>query len=460
MWRAPAACLALAAAGCSRGGAASRPPDVVVIYSADLRGAVASPPGEAGGLARRASIVDRTRLAARAVIQVDAGDVAPSADDEPMFGDPSARVARTALALRAYRRMGVDAITVGERDLALGPTRFRALADDSKVPVVAANVQGDDGRPLFPAHRIVRAGAVTVGVFGVLDLAGAPPAGVTLTDASAAARTAVGALRAAGARVIVGLFHVAGGLARAREIAGATTGVDVVVLGHGGPIEPPRFVRVAVRGAETGRVDVHVGGRGVDRVQDRVLATAPDVPEQLGVRLLLRVAAAPVLATFAESIAARGKAGLGTFGEGWTYATTRLCIACHAEEGAQWKTTSHAAAFATLEDNARARDPSCMGCHMTGFLLPGGAQNLETATTQFADVGCEACHGPSVDHVRSSDKRQGTSRTVDPVICLGCHTPDQSGAFEVADAMKHVVGPGHGLPSRAPQMTSGSTAAP
>jgi hypothetical protein len=91
-----------------------------------------------------------------------------------------------------------------------------------------------------------------------------------------------------------------------------------------------------------------------------------------------------------------------------------------------------------------------MGCHMTGFLLPGGPQNLETATTQFANVGCEACHGPSVDHVRSTDKRQGTSRTVDPVICLGCHTPDQNRGFAVVDAMKNVVGPGHGLPSNAP----------
>src|SRR5262252_2810594 len=114
MWRGRGVCLLLAA-GCARGRhPADGPPDVAIVYAADLRGAVASPPGAAGGLARRATAVDRARLSARAVVQVDAGDVAPAADDEPGLVDPAARAARARLALRAYRRMGVDAVAVGE----------------------------------------------------------------------------------------------------------------------------------------------------------------------------------------------------------------------------------------------------------------------------------------------------------------------------------------------------------
>ena len=144
-------------------------------------------------------------------------------------------------------------------------------------------------------------------------------------------------------------------------------------------------------------------------------------------------------------------AGVRTFGENWTYGSTSLCAGCHPAQAAQWKTTDHAHAFATLEHAGKGRDPSCMGCHSTGFLLPGGAQNLESAA-QFVDVGCEACHGPSVAHVVSMDKRKGTSRTVDPIVCLGCHTPDQNiGAFAVAEAMKEIVGPGHGLPASSPK---------
>jgi hypothetical protein len=391
------------------------------------------------------------RLWARAVVQVDAGDIAPAAEDDPGLADGAARETRARLALRAYRRMGVDAITVGERDLALGAPQWRALCDEAKVPVVAANIVGPDGQLVFPSHRIVHAGQVAVGVFGVFEMAPngwtAPP-GVTVTDPSLAARAAVQSLRAQGARVIVGLFHVAGGRARASEIAAATAGVDLVVLGHGGDSAPPRIVRAGFRGMDVGRLDVRVRGGAPPRLEDHLLASTPDIAEQLGVRMLVRVATGPIAATFAESVAAMNAAGTSNFGENWTYGSTVLCSGCHATQAEQWQTTDHAHAFATLEKAGHSRDPACMGCHFTGFLVPGGAQNFESAE-QFRDVGCESCHGPSVAHVTSTDKRKGTSRAVDPIVCLGCHTPDQNvGPFTVADGTKEIVGPGHGMPPR------------
>ncbi|MES1208767.1 MAG: multiheme c-type cytochrome [Pseudomonadota bacterium] len=449
MWRGRAACLLFAAMGCARGHRVpDGPPDVAILYGADLRGAVASPARAAGGLARRATSVDRARLWARAVVQVDAGDLAPAADDEPGLVDGAAREDRARLALRAYRRMGVDAITVGERDIALGAAKWRALCDEAKVPVVAANIAGPDGQLLFPADRIVPAGEITVGVFGVLEMTPqgwtAPP-GVAITDPTLAARAAVRSLRARGARVVVGLFHVAGGLSRAKEIAAAAAGIDLVVLGHGEGSAPPRIVRSGLRGVDVGRVDLRVRGGDAPRLEDHLIPSTPDIREQIGVRMLVRVASGPIAATFAESVAAMRAAGTSAFGESWTYSSNAACEGCHMAQAAQWNTTDHAHAFETLAKVGKGRDPACMGCHFTGFLLPGGAQNFETAA-QFQNVGCESCHGPSVAHVASTNKRTGTSRTVEPVICLGCHTPDQNiGPFTVAAAMKEIVGPGHGV---------------
>ena len=196
---------------------------------------------------------------------------------------------------------------------------------------------------------------------------------------------------------------------------------------------------------DVGRIDLRFGRRGAVRLDDQRLTASPQVDEQLGVRMLVRVATAPIAATFAQSVAALAKAsGVRPYGENWTYGSTALCAGCHPTQAAQWNTTDHAHAFATLEHAGKARDPACMVCHVTGFLLPGGAQNFESAP-QFANVGCESCHGPSVAHVVSTDKRKGTSRTVDPTVCIGCHTPDQNiGTFEVAAAMKEIIGPGHG----------------
>src|SRR5204863_346798 len=160
--------------------------------------------------------------------------------------------------------------------------------------------------------------------------------------------TGRGSLRAQGARVIIGLFHVTAGLARAREIAATAGGVDVVVLGHGGPSAPPGYVRTGVHGVDVGRLDLRVVGRGELRIEDHVLAATPDVGEQRGVRLLVRVASGPVAATVADSVAALSKAaGVSTFGENWRYGSTPLCAGCHPTQAAQWKTTEHAQAYAT-----------------------------------------------------------------------------------------------------------------
>ena len=113
----------------------------------------------------------------------------------------------------------------------------------------------------------------------------------------------------------------------------------------------------------------------------------------------------------------------------------------------QWKKTDHAHALATLHDNGHDRDLACVGCHTVGFLRPGGTRDWTTLTEQFANVGCESCHGASVVHVRSINKRKGTSRKVAAEVCLGCHTHNQNlGPFNYEAALKLILGPGHGAP--------------
>src|SRR3954454_13065358 len=93
MTRSRARCLAfaLALASCTRARAPRQdpkdpkevPPELTLVYGADLRGAAATPLTGPGGLARRPTLVDRWRVSARAVAQVDAGDFVPAADDGP-----------------------------------------------------------------------------------------------------------------------------------------------------------------------------------------------------------------------------------------------------------------------------------------------------------------------------------------------------------------------------------------
>jgi 2',3'-cyclic-nucleotide 2'-phosphodiesterase (5'-nucleotidase family) len=458
-------------------------PHLALFYSSDLRGrvsAVASPkarvlpPGvtltllapreTTAGLARRASVVDRGRLDADAVIQVDAGDFLPLASDEPRDAaapGPKDVPRLEDIVLNAYRRLGVDAVTLGERELAAGvdPRRQAARFAKARLPVVLANLTGRKGVPVFPADKIVDAGKLKVGIFGVAELgeaetAALAKAGYTLTNAAAAARTAAQGLRARGATFVVALVHAARGRARAAElVAGLDVDVTVASLGHddAGAAAPDARPRVVAAGGATtvGRIELRAKD-GKDTLTDTVLPLDEKVPEQLGVGLLTRVATIPMMDSDKMMAAMKRKGSkvrMADLYENWDYGSTKACGYCHEKAVAQWQTTEHATAYATLKKGKRERDTACLGCHVMGFLQPGGTRDWMMIATGFADVGCEACHGPSAEHVRSADKKLGTSRKVDPIICLGCHTPDQNlGTFDPVAATKEILGPGHGAP--------------
>ena len=132
-----------------------------------------------------------------------------------------------------------------------------------------------------------------------------------------------------------------------------------------------------------------------------------------------------------------------------TYVGTASCVSCHRPAAEFWRATKHARALATLEQAHRACSPACIGCHVTGYLQPGGTDDVEVATTRLGDVGCESCHGPGSAHVVAPSAPGKIARAVAASVCLGCHTPDQTNAgFDYLAFRGAIVGPGHGAPAR------------
>jgi hypothetical protein len=450
-------------------------PAVAVMFSSGTRGHVTAkdlprqlPPGvgltplapreSTGGLARRATIVDQARVQAAAVVQVDAGDFLPpvGAPPDPAAAGPKAADKGIALVLAAYRRLGVDAATLGEEELGrpgLDPRKLAARLAAGHLTVVLANLVDRKGAPVFDAEKVIDAAGVPVGVLGVSEVgeaasAALSKAGYTLGDPVAAARAAAHRLRERGARVVVALVHAPAG--RARAISDGLAEIDLVVASAENEAAAGK-PRVVVAGADTvGRADVRLPAQGPPELEDRVVALAKDVHVQLGVDLLSRVPTIPLIDTKKmEAAMARGdkRIKMRDLYESWDYGSTKACGYCHEKQVAQWQTTDHARAFATLKKAKRDADPTCLGCHVMGFLQPGGTRDIVMIQGGFADVGCESCHGPSAEHVRSADKKLGTSRKVSPTVCLGCHTPDQNlGDFDPVAATKEVLGPGHGAP--------------
>jgi hypothetical protein len=107
------------------------------------------------------------------------------------------------------------------------------------------------------------------------------------------------------------------------------------------------------------------------------------------------------------------------------YVGSKECASCHEYEYAKWSTKAHADAFATLVEVGSDYDPECVICHVVGMDRASGFVTA-SRTPEMKDVGCENCHGPGSEHVRTL----GQAVTVEPKsTCLDCHTPEHSSGY-------------------------------
>jgi hypothetical protein len=118
------------------------------------------------------------------------------------------------------------------------------------------------------------------------------------------------------------------------------------------------------------------------------------------------------------------------------------CASCHAAAMSFWKSTRHAAAYATLQRVGKQYDLSCIGCHVTGWEQAGGACRIDDVSGR-EDVTCESCHGAGSLHVAAPAKVH-LARAVPERTCRLCHTRENSTAFDYATYLPQILGPGHG----------------
>jgi hypothetical protein len=131
---------------------------------------------------------------------------------------------------------------------------------------------------------------------------------------------------------------------------------------------------------------------------------------------------------------------------GSKYVGGAMCTGCHPSAAAAWAESKHAHAWQTLVDaeNDPARYgwpvtkyPDCVGCHVVGYGQQSGFVSFEK-TEHLANVGCERCHGPGLDHVQSGgQKKLGILGGVTAsVMCTQCHDYEQSPEFVYGERWK------------------------
>jgi len=109
------------------------------------------------------------------------------------------------------------------------------------------------------------------------------------------------------------------------------------------------------------------------------------------------------------------------------YTGSESCKGCHEHEYEyeKWSQKAHARAYATLERVGSQLDPECVICHVVGMEYESGFIS-EQKTSHLKNVGCENCHGPGSEHIRTAGN---TALTEPKSGCIDCHTPEHSGEY-------------------------------
>src|SRR6266704_5242328 len=135
-----------------------------------------------------------------------------------------------------FNALGVDVVGFGNHEFDLGPEVTQQRMAEARFIWLGTNVLGPDGKPFGGALATMtrQVGTLTVGLFGLLTPETAklssPGSTVTFAPVVPTAKTAVEALRQAGADVIIALTHLS--IAEDRALAQQVPGISVILGGH------------------------------------------------------------------------------------------------------------------------------------------------------------------------------------------------------------------------------------
>ncbi len=422
---------------------------LVIFYSGEVHGNLevcGCPIYPLGGVARRMGYINafRKRSPDAATVMVDTGHIfSDELDAAKAALRPDSRLMNDWI-VRANDAMSLSVVNLSYRDLryAAGLLAPETNLRPGKSALISANVKNSDSARVNPApYTIVTATSkrlkvpVRIAFIGLSDVApdeykdGVSAAGFVIEDPLVAVKAALAEVGdKADVTVVVGYLR----MTTANRIANQNDDIDVIIASDGrGLVPDPRQVNnalVVFAAKETkhlGELRMYTDAEGVvDRFTARYVeldGVIADDPQMAVMTKQARREIDAIQMKMAEAEAASYTAA----GES-PYAGSESCAKCHLTEHAVWQKSRHSHAFAALEEKQRVFDAACVGCHSVGFQQKGFV-NIK-ATPQFANVGCESCHGPGAEHVKLP-KAGGYPTPPAPASCVSCHDRDNSPDF-------------------------------
>jgi hypothetical protein len=366
------------------------------------------------------------------VLVLACGDFADRANEIGIY--------RTQTAVEAMKRMRYDAITLGDRELAMGPAFVKESLDPTKLPVVTTNLYLNGERFGAP-YLVLEKNGMKVGIVSALMELGTQYSSVwEIREPFEEIKSILPEVEKQ-TDFIVALAHI--GFTKAFDLAAQFPQIDVIVAGHGSRktdeptvAENAIVVKAGNEGKWLGRLDLTLDAEGkISSHKGSLITLGPTVEDDPAVLELYTA--------FKDSLEKLGRAkAKGDVGAApdvgvvsTDYAGARWCRSCHMREFNAWLKTGHSKAFARLQTDGRTGDGDCLPCHTTGFGEGGFTSVSETGS--FMNVQCEACHGEGKEHINSRGSVK--TRQVVAKTCTECHNDewDPDFNFELKKAQVH-----------------------
>jgi hypothetical protein len=372
---------------------------------------------------------------------VDVGD---------FFGNrtPNQEKSQSKVVVDYMRTAGYGVVAIGEREMNYGISYLLEQVKQGKFDAVCANLWDKaDSTLIFEPYVIKKVAGVKIGFLGLLD---DDPRKVGVfeqlesayvTNYMTAARDYLPEVQDK-SDIVVALAHV--GLGNGRKLADKIPDFDIVLVGHGNDRTPAAekigetiLLKAGSKSSSVGTLLLAVDDRnqivGFDgsseslkkrgRKNEKVaqyVTSCEDREKQRDRLMARRRYKLPNIPRKPEVLAAEGYLGWET------------CKSCHQKIHERWSQDPHSRAFATLAEDDKWNDPSCLPCHTTGYEVAAKRDSSDVRPEMW-NVQCEACHGTGTKHIRD-----GTMRPVSESVCLRCHTPEWSPDWDYQEALKKI----------------------
>ena len=224
-----------------------------------------------GGLARRVSFVEKIKSEGNPVLVVDSGQIFT---DFRMAGiDKKQSLTKAQLISRAYKRMGVAAINIGDLDLMQGMAFLREESSRG-LPLISANLVDPSSKAsLFKPYIIKKTGTIRIAFFGLLSpninptirqMAGE---NFLVQDPVETAREMIRKLHNK-ADIIILLSNL--GADREQAVVKAVSGIHFVLGGHDG-----RYIPSPLWEGQTPVMESYINGMYLGKLHIRFVKASP-----------------------------------------------------------------------------------------------------------------------------------------------------------------------------------------